>query len=495
MHHPTDRLLHELLHRRFSLPSLYPYQDLVVHSILEQNGLYGPERQQDAHRSQLVILPTGGGKSVCFMLPALLVDGITIVVYPLLSLMNDQGRRIRQLGERPEFLRGGQTDRERETVWSRLARKESRIVLTNPETLALEPVITHLRTFDIALFVIDEAHTVTQWGESFRPAYARLSAVLRQLDPRQVVAFTATASPRIIDRITALLFAGTQPHIVTGNPDRPNIHYAALPSLCTIHDLEMLLLHRCKRPALIFCHTRATCEQIAWELAFRQESFAIRYYHAGLDKREREATERWFFHSQDAILVSTSAYGMGIDKRDIRTVIHEQPPSDIESFLQESGRAGRDGKKAHSIVLTSITGKQTPEPGEPGTPAASLYEAFRQTACCRREALLALMGFTSDACDGCDVCDDAVFRVADGEREIVHLIRHYPLRFTIQSCAHLLCGSRPAFPCPSADREHPSYGLLGNWELDDMTHAIGRLIARGTLHSLFGRLHCRTFQR
>ena len=347
----VDRQTEKILHETFHLASLYPYQNLVIRSILERGGLYGKTARTAAEPTQLVVLPTGSGKSVCFMLPALLLEGLTVVVYPLLSLMNDQMRRMEHLGCRAVMLRGGQTAVERQAVWKQLEEGTSRFVISNAETLSHPPVCERLARLRVSLLVIDEAHTVTQWGESFRPAYLGLHAISRQLNPSQVVAFTATASPRIIERVTKILFGGERPHMVYGNPDRPNIRYRVLPSLVKMHDLQMLVTCAYSRPMLIFCSSRARCEHVAWELYFRTGVSDVRYYHAGLARDERERTESWFFHSTSGILVSTSAYGMGVDKRDIRTVIHLDIPADTESFLQESGRAGRDGSTANSIVL------------------------------------------------------------------------------------------------------------------------------------------------
>jgi ATP-dependent DNA helicase RecQ len=236
-----EQLVFTTLHEKFHLRSLYPYQELVIRTILERGGLFGPQAAASSKSEQIVVLPTGSGKSVCFMLPALLLPGITIIVYPLLSLMNDQGRRIEEAGAEAIILRGGQTNQEREALCCRLENDKVKFIITNPETMKNPSVIKRLQKMKISLIVIDEVHTVTQWGDTFRPSYLELGEILKILDPPQITAFTATASQRIISRISDILFSGRTAHIVKGDPDRPNISYRVLPSLCKIHELQMLV--------------------------------------------------------------------------------------------------------------------------------------------------------------------------------------------------------------------------------------------------------------
>ncbi|MFA7395837.1 MAG: RecQ family ATP-dependent DNA helicase [Sphaerochaetaceae bacterium] len=478
--HSTDHLLFKTLQTHFHLSSLYPYQELVIRTILEQHGLYGKELIEPITRALIVILPTGSGKSLCFMLPSVLVKGVTLIIYPLLSLMNDQYRRIQEAGFPVEILRGGQTYQQRQHIFNKLKMHHSSFLLTNPETLAQSEIISELQTFHISQFVIDEVHTLTQWGESFRPAFLTLPSLIEQLNPTQVLAFTATASRFIIQRISSLLSPHTQPHIITGNPDRPNIHYFAYPSLSKIHDLEMLLRYTITLPALIFCTSRKRCEVLASSLVERNIECEIRYYHAGLDPEQRREIESWFFTSEKAILIATSAYGLGVDKKNIRSVIHYDLPNDVESFLQESGRGGRDQGPTQSIVM--VTKDDPPSP---------LVDLFSQHKRCRRSELLRLLAYPYDQCSGCDVCEHSYLTSYDGEKEIKRLCLYYPLRFSIYEAAHTLVGSEHSSP----HRYNLNFGVLHSWKIEDVVRAIRVLIRTKELGIIRKRIFVRKINR
>ena len=394
---------------------LFPYQRLVITNILEAARsasipLASPgaearreadssetEKDQEVHidaapsepdrevwsgyGKQIVILPTGAGKSLCFQLPARLMNRPTLVVFPILALMADQERRLREQGTRVVLLRGNQSTEERQIIAEVLKTPSNVFIIANPEVLKTVQVRNMLRDAQIAHVVIDEAHCVSQWGESFRPAYLELSQILAELKPPLVTAFTATASPSVLEKIRHYIFNDGEAHLVMGNPDRPNISYRVMKTLVKEAALRELL-GTLPRPAIVFCGSRSRTEQLARALRYALGSREIYFYHAGLEREEKKTVEDWFFRSSRGILLATCAYGMGVDKSDIRSVIHFDCPNLVEAYLQESGRAGRDGKPATATLLW--------DPEDEGH-RGKLAKYGKTGGQCRRELLLALL--------------------------------------------------------------------------------------------------------
>ncbi|MDC7227540.1 MAG: DEAD/DEAH box helicase [Spirochaetales bacterium] len=315
----------------FGISYLFPYQRLVISNILEAAaGL-----QSEAPSKQIVILPTGAGKSLCFMLPSLMLQGPTLVIFPLLSLISDQLRRCEDAGIGACRLVGGQSAAERRELFSGIAEGGIKIVLTNPETALSPGILPRLKECRFLHLVFDEVHTIPEWGDSFRPACLESRRIFVEAEIPIVTAFTATASDMVLGRVKEILFPDEHPHIVSANPDRPNISYTVLPSLCKNLSLELLLAgsgsgsgsgkstHRLnnleeyspaklvKRPVLIFCSSRRSAERTALEMRLRLNDNEIFFYHAGLSREEKTRIEKWFHCSTDGILSATIAFGMG----------------------------------------------------------------------------------------------------------------------------------------------------------------------------------------
>ena len=438
---------------KFGISALKPYQILVIQRIMEQE-------QSGIVRNQIVVLPTGTGKSMCFLVPAFLCEGLTIIVYPILALMNDQISKLDKAGIKSICIRGGQSREQREELFGKLE-TGTKIVVTTPESLQRNNVITRLRRFKISLLVVDEAHVIAQWGEDFRPSYLTLGDVVRTLYPNQILAFTATASEKTIQSIRKVLFAA-KPLVVRADADRPNIIYRALPTLNPQQSL-VDLLKECKRPALVFCRTRGETKRICTTLCMDLDRIPVRYYNAGLSRNEREKLESWFMDSEDGVLVATSAYGLGVDKKSIRTVIHYGLPDDIEEYLQESGRAGRDGDLSTAWVLVDESTSD-----EKQSPLLSIFKG----GTCRRQALLKELGQEKTECTGCDVCLKQTIKVPDGLKTITTLVRIWPFRFNSMSASYLLCGSRSILTNPLNVRFNPLYETKANWNPRRMNETI-----------------------
>ena len=424
---------------RFGITAPLPYQRLVINSTLCALGYYGSEIEEEEPKDRIIILPTGAGKSLCFMLPVTLTSGIVVVIFPLLSLMSDQLRRCKEANMEAYLLRGGMNKTQKDELFLSLKNSTSAILITNMESLLVEENLKRLKEIKISQLVFDEAHTLFEWGEDFRPSLTKGQYIIDQLKPRLVEAFTATASEDGIKKIKAYIFTGKEPTVINANPDRENISYAVIPTLSKSKIIRALFdkhskssnLPTVSRPAIIFFRNRIDLQKMAAKLAISFPEIPIFSYHAKFPKEKKLQIEKDFFESQDGILCATNAYGMGVDKANIRTIIHHQPPPTVESYLQESGRAGRDKELAKAILLLSpqdLIGKKQKD-GKPISPA--LLDFLTNKNRCRRESLLRAMGHSDTLCSGCDVCDqknyfevESVLKLA---KRINRLLKFYPL--------------------------------------------------------------------
>ncbi len=428
------------------------------------------------------MLPTGAGKSLCFQVPALSLPGPTLVIVPLLSLLADQLRRLGETGANAEALRGGLTPRERRGMFSRIRAGSVRILLATPEACLVSANREPLSACRFSHIVVDEAHCISEWGKSFRPSYLQLAELCAGLGAPRLTAFTATASPRVLADVKALLFAGRDVRVVEANPDRPNIVYSVVPTLCRLRTLSRLIGER-DGAAVVFCPTRKAAETTARELARRVPGREVLFYHAGLTAAGRQRVEGWFLPSSDGVLCSTSAFGLGVDKPDIRTAIHLEASPSVESYLQETGRAGRDGARAEAILLAGDEEASGGEAGRYGSDPRrqAILGYATEDGRCRRQALLALIGKEAPPCSGCDVCDGSARRTPDGEKEIRDFVRGNPRRFQPALAAEILSGARgPRIIRNFLDRE-PGYGLLSGWEERDVEEALRVMVGSGAL--------------
>ena len=416
----ADDLAARTAWKNFGIRYMFPWQRLVVSNILEAceyqkkyASLTDEEKKEaDAENKdsfckgrQIVLLPTGAGKSLCFQVPALLLDGPTLVIYPLLALMSDQQRRMEEGSLRSVTFRGGQSTEDREENFEKI-KNGAKIILANPEVLESEDLLNQLAETGIIHIAIDESHCVSEWGDSFRPSYLNLGKVIKKINPPVITAFTATASPSVLARVSEILFEG-EAHVVRSESDRPNIHYF-VEKAAVKKKMALKLASREAHPMIIFCGTRHKSEDMALELNLCFGQGTAKFYHAGLEKSEKENVEKWFYNSKDGVLCATCAYGMGVDKKDIKTVVHLEPSDTAEAYLQEAGRGGRDGSVAKAILIWSPKDSLDFSAYPPGSRKAALKE-FAETKDCRRQVLLDALGAEQAVCSGCDLCNKRKF--------------------------------------------------------------------------------------
>ena len=308
-------------------------------------------------RDVLGIMPTGAGKSICYQVPALMFDGITIVVSPLISLMKDQVSALVQSGVAAAYINSSLTHAQYLKVLQNIKSGKYKIIYVAPERLCAPAFLGICRNLNISMVAVDEAHCVSQWGQDFRPSYLKIPDFIDALNSRPVVgAFTATATVAVRDDIKTLLRL-VSPLVVTTGFDRPNLFFSVMQPKNKSIELMKLIKERKNESGIVYCSTRKAVEEVCELL--QKNGFAATRYHAGLDENERRRNQDDFVYDRATIMVATNAFGMGIDKSNVSFVIHYNMPKNMESYYQEAGRAGRDGRSADCILLYSAKDVRT----------------------------------------------------------------------------------------------------------------------------------------
>ena len=326
----------KILKQYFGYDSFREGQEELVGSILEGQDTFG-------------IMPTGAGKSICFQVPALIMDGITLVISPLISLMKDQVEGLNQAGVHAAYLNSSLTAGQYQKALGFAKEGRYKIIYVAPERLVTDSFLDFALHAHISMLVVDEAHCVSQWGQDFRPSYLKIVEFIGRLPKRPVIsAFTATATKEVRDDIIDILLL-QNPKVVATGFDRPNLYFAVQSPKDKYGAMKNFLELHPGQSGIIYCLTRKYVEEVYERLG--EEGFSVTKYHAGLSDIERKANQEDFIYSRAEIMVATNAFGMGIDKSDVRFVVHYNMPKNMESYYQEAGRAGRDGEAAECILL------------------------------------------------------------------------------------------------------------------------------------------------
>ena len=403
-----ERAAEQILRTTFGFEGFRPGQAEIVAAILDG-------------RDVLAVMPTGSGKSLCYQLPALLRDGLTIVVSPLIALMRNQVAQLRGYGVAAAALNSANDAAENWAIFDRIARGDLRLLYIAPERLVKAETIELLKRAKIALLAVDEAHCISQWGHDFRPEYAALGAVQAELGNVQTVAFTATADAATRSDIVDKLFS-RPPSVFVHGFDRPNLRLAMQAKSGGRKQIaDFIGAHR-GQSGIVYCASRRKTEELAD--ALRGGGIKALAYHAGMDGTERSRNQDVFLQEDGMVMVATVAFGMGIDKPDVRFVVHADMPSNIESYYQEIGRAGRDGLPADTLTLYGMgdirlrrlqidESESSNEQKRVDRQRLNALVALCESPRCRRQTLLAYFGELTEPCGNCDFCCDGA-EVIDG---------------------------------------------------------------------------------
>lgn len=388
------------LKRHFGYTTFRPLQEEIIRDALDGHDVFA-------------LLPTGGGKSLCFQLPALLRPGLTVVVSPLIALMKDQVDALRMAGIPATFLNSSLTQDESRLRLRGLHNGEHRLLYVAPERLLLSGCIEDLKRWRVSMFAIDEAHCVSEWGHDFRPEYRQLASLRDQFSKVPMMALTATATERVrADILTALRLR--EPHCFVASFNRPNLSYRVIPKSKPYDQLLALVRSRPEESGIVYCQSRKTTESVAARLS--EDGVQALPYHAGLAAAERTRNQELFVRDETRVICATIAFGMGINKSNVRFVVHYDLPKNIESYYQETGRAGRDGLPSECLLLFNpgdvvkqskfIEEKTDANERQVAREQLQQMVHYAEHSECRRAALLAYFGETypDPNCNGCDNC-------------------------------------------------------------------------------------------
>ena len=437
----TSANLHEKLKFYFGFDAFKGQQEEIIHHLLEGNDAF-------------VLMPTGGGKSLCYQLPALLMDGTAVIISPLIALMKNQVDAIRGFVEEQDglahFLNSSLNKAQALEVRDHLLSGKTKLLYVAPESLTKEENINLLKQIKISFFAVDEAHCISEWGHDFRPEYRRIQPIVKEIGKAPVIALTATATPKVqydIQRNLGMLKA----RVFKTSFNRPNLYYEIRSKVNVDKEILKFIKNNEGKSGIIYCLSRKKVEDVAEFLTLN--GVKALPYHAGLDANTRAANQDRFLMEDVDVIVATIAFGMGIDKPDVRFVIHHDIPKSLEGYYQETGRSGRDGGEGQCITFYShkdieklekfMHGKPVSE-HEIGKQLISETVAFAESNVCRRKSLMNYFGeeYLPDNCRNCDNClfPKKTFDGTDDMLTALELIAEMKEQFKTDHIANILAG-------------------------------------------------------
>ncbi|MBF0533250.1 MAG: RecQ family ATP-dependent DNA helicase [Candidatus Omnitrophica bacterium] len=480
-----DRIF-QLLKQHFGFDAFLPLQEEVVRQVL-------------AGQDAVVLMPTGGGKSLCYQLPALIFKGLTLVVSPLIALMKDQVDGLKTNGIAAEALNSSLANEEIGRINAALRAGEIKLLYVAPERLAQVEFRDFLRELNLSCIAVDEAHCISQWGHDFRPDYLNLKTLRDDFPGAGWVALTATATPRVRKDIVEHLGLRA-PRIFLSSFNRPNLHYEIRPKDNALAELVRLLrlpAHK-DRSAIVYCYSRKETETLAADLCRR--GFKAEAYHAGLDAPDRHAIQDRFIRDETPIITATIAFGMGIDKSDIRLVAHYALPGSMEGYYQETGRAGRDGLPATCVLFYSYSDKfkqeyfiaKIADDAERKRAADKLYKmiAYCESVTCRRKFILEYFGerYAAENCGGCDHClqPQEEFDADEISRLVLNCVGMTGGRFGGQYIVDILRGSRNERICRNGHDRNACHAQGRDYQEGQLKDIIRLLLGKQLLEKAEG---------
>ncbi len=477
----------QILKQTFGYDHFRPLQADIIDAVL-------------AGRDCLVLMPTGGGKSVCFQVPALVNDGLTVVISPLIALMKDQVEALRANGVRAAYLNSTLTPREQDSVLWMAKLGELKLLYIAPERLFSGNTVEFLKTLDVSLFAIDESHCISAWGHDFRPEYRQLSMLKREFPEVPVIALTATADKVTRKDILAQLGI-PEAEVFLASFDRPNLSLTVLPSQKRLQRIESFLRKHEAQPGIVYCLSRKSTEDVAESL--RKLGFRAEHYHAGCTAEQRSRVQEAFLKDDIQIIVATIAFGMGIDKSNVRWVIHYNLPSNVESYYQEIGRAGRDGEPADTVLfygyqdvamrLDMIQKAEVPDE-QKDLQRAKLQrmKQYAEADHCRRRILLSYFNETATKdCGNCDVCQNPR-EYFDGKviaQKALSGIARTGERVAMGALVDLLRGSRNQNIVRHGYDQLPTFGVGRDLKNEEWADYLCQLLNSGVLDIAYDEAH------